>query len=186
MKMHLVIGVAAAALVAMPASANSNFDAQGVIEMTNDQLADFLADGSLDTAEASKLMDLIAVDEISRFALGKYARTADDAALSTYQTAFKGYLQNQLQSHLSDIGAVQFEIVNTIERDSDDIIVETTATGADAELSEVNWRLKKIGGTWKVVDVEAMGLWLAIEQRAQFDAKLGSNGGDVEALAADL
>lgn len=183
---RVMISLAVAALAVVPASANSSYDAKGVIELTNDQLADFLSDGTLQSSEASSLMDLIAVEEIGRFALGKYARTASDADLSAYNAAFSGYLQEQLQKHLSDVGAVQFEIVDTVERSADDVVVETSAEGADTKLSNVNWRLKKIDGQWKVIDVEAMGLWLAIEQRAQFDAKLGNSNGDVSALAASL
>lgn len=183
---RMMISLAFVAATAIPASASAALDARGVVEMTNDQLADFLSDGELQSAEASALMDLVAVEEIGRFALGKYARTAGEAEMTAYQTAFRDHLQAQLQTHLSDVGAVQFEIVDTIERSADDVVIETTASGSDTKLSNVNWRLKKVDGQWKVIDVEAMGLWLAIEQRAQFDAKLGESGGDVNALAGSL
>tara|TARA_B100000678_G_scaffold256316_1_gene234551 strand:+ start:3138 stop:3695 length:558 start_codon:yes stop_codon:yes gene_type:complete len=172
------------ALVA-PASAATTYDAKGVVEMANQQMIEFMADGTLDTNEANQLLDFVAVDEVGRFALGANARRASEEDLAAYQDAFEDYLVEQLQMHLGDLQGVEFQITGSVERAEDDVVIETEAVG-NSEYSDINWRVKKIDGQWKVIDVEAMGLWLAIEQRAQFDAKLGANGNDVGALAEEL
>lgn len=62
----------------------------------------------------------------------------------------------------------------------------TSVTNADGEQLPVSWRVKSFDGDWQIIDVEFEGLWLVIEQRAQFQATLDANGGDVGALADSL
>ncbi len=50
----------------------------------------------------------------------------------------------------------------------------------------VRWRVINRNGSWRVVDVQAFGLWLAIEQRAQIAAILDQNGGSIDDVIASL
>ncbi|MAK62313.1 MAG: hypothetical protein CMK09_15190 [Ponticaulis sp.] len=182
----VLITAAMATALALPGWANTSYEPEGVIEIANERLATYLEDGILQAGEAEEFLDMIAVEQVGRFVLGKNARSASEDEMTAFQTAFKGYLGEQLQTHLGDMENVSFKVTNKIERDAEDMVIETEVTGDADNLSEVNWRLNKIDGEWKIVDVEAMDMWLALEQRAQFDAKLDANGGDVAALAAEL
>lgn len=178
---------AVALLVAVPVQAATTFEPEGVIEVANEKVQTFLSDGTLDVSEAEELLDMLDVEAIGRFALGNNVRKASEEELVNYQTAFRGFLVKQLQTHLGDLTDVSFSVKDKIERSADDVIVETKVSGATSEkIDTLNWRLKNTDSGWKVVDIEAMGLWLAIEQRAQFDAKLQENGGDISALTASL
>lgn len=183
----MIVSAFAVAAAATPAFAMASDSAEAVVEAANNDIQSYLSDGTLDATEAEQLLEYINVEEIGRFALGSAARSASDAELAAYQDAFRGYLAEQLQTHLSDMAGVSFEIEDTVERREDDVVVETTAKGDGSEdLEDVSWRLKNDNGSWKVIDIQAMDLWLAIEQRSQFEAKLDENGGDISALTASL
>ena len=46
----------------------------------------------------------------------------------------------------------------------------------------MRWRLLERDGSWRLVDVEVHGLWLAIEQRAQVVAALSRPGTSVSSI----
>ena len=181
-----VTGLLAATALAGTAWATSATDASEIVTSVSSDIETYLSDNTLDQAEANELLDYIAVEEVGKFALGRAGRDASAEDMAAFQASFKNYLGEQLQIHLGELSGATFEVLDTVERATDDVIVETKVSGAGADVDQVNWRLQLIGGDWKVVDVEAMGLWLAIEQRAQFDAKLDANGGDIKSLAAEL
>lgn len=142
----------------------------------------YLEDGRLAPEEAQELLSYVDVTAIARFALGRYVRQVDDATFAAYRDAFERHLVDQLQTHLAQLSDGEVVIEGTVPRGDDQAIVHTEVTATDGDVMNVNWRLRRDDGTWEVIDVEAMGLWLAIEQRAQFSAELDRNGGDVAAL----
>jgi phospholipid transport system substrate-binding protein len=152
-----------------------------LVEDLSEQTVEFLQDDRLDKDEIDQLLDDVDVDGIARFALGKYSSriTADD--YRAYEAAFRSYLRDQMREQLTRFSDGDIEIEDANRRGNQSII-ETIVTKPDGETLDVNWRLRKSDAGWEVIDVEAMNLWLAIEQRAQFQAELDSTGGDFGAL----
>jgi phospholipid transport system substrate-binding protein len=50
----------------------------------------------------------------------------------------------------------------------------------------VSWRVLGEGGSWKVVDVQASGIWLAITEQQDFVSTIDNHGGDIDVLIAQL
>lgn len=181
-----LIACAVAAGLSLSAEARIQSTPEAVIDTVSSSAMSHLADNNLSENEANDLLSNVNVDAVSRFALGRYVRTASEAELESYNTAFRAYLADQLQTHLGNFAGGSFEIVDTVEREPGDVVVETSVTNADGEQLPVSWRVKSFDGDWQIIDVEFEGLWLVIEQRAQFQATLDANGGDVGALADSL
>ena len=178
-------GIIACALVsafALEAQARAMETPQELIDTVSQDAVDFLSDEVLSDEEAGALLGAVNVDAISRFALGRYVHQANDAELASYQNAFELYLADQLQTHMSNFSGSEFNVVDTVEREPGDVVVETQVTNAAGETFPVSWRVKSFDGDWQIIDVEFEGLWLIIEQRAQFQAALDANGGDISAL----
>lgn len=188
MKHIFLITSVLAMSAAMPAQARTTAGSQPelVIGSVSEDAASFLSDDTLSISEADALLERVNVEAVSRFALGRYVRTASEADLTAYNEAFRSYLTSQMQTHLDKFAGGQFEIINTVEREPGDVVVETRVTTTDGDNLPVSWRVKSFDGTWQIIDIEFEGLWLIIEQRAQFQATLDANGGDVGALAAGL
>lgn len=177
--------IAAASSLAIASIAFAETPDEIVVTATN-QAVSTMSDGALSAAEAEQILAHVDVDAIARFALGQYVRDITDEEFGSYRTAFAGYLVSQMQKHLERLQDGDVAIDGTLERGSDQAIVETEVTTRDGERMDVNWRLRDEDGTWRIIDIEAMDLWLAIEQRAQFTSELDKSGGDFAALTKKL
>ena len=174
-----------AALLAMPCMAQAQETAATVVENLSEQTVEFLEDNQLQKQEVDRLLADVDVDGIARFALGKYSSRLSADEYASYETAFRAYLREQLREQLVRFSGGDIEVEGA-ERRGNQSIIETTVTKPDGEQLDVNWRLRKSEKGWEVIDVEAMNLWLAIEQRAQFQADLDQSGGDISALVQTL
>ncbi|MEM6898206.1 MAG: ABC transporter substrate-binding protein [Pseudomonadota bacterium] len=156
------------------------------VQGTSSDVIAYLEDGALAPGEADRLLQSVDVESISRFALGRYIRTVDTDLLPAYQEAFYEHLKAALQTHLDRLSKGEIAVQTVIPKGDDQATVETEVTDEDGEELDVNWRLRREDGSWEIIDIEALGMWLAIEQRAQFTAILGNNGGDLEELIEEL
>lgn len=159
--------------------------AVNLVQQLAEDTQENLADNDLSASDIDRIMDEIDVDGVAAFVLGKYAETTTAEEYDAYEIAFRTYLRGQLQTHVEKFAGVGVQVTDTAERGSQSI-VETRVTKADGETAEIKWRLRRSGAGWQVIDIEAMDLWLAIEQRAQFVAELDQNGGDISALISTL
>ena len=64
----------------------------------------------------------------------------------------------------------EITVTGSKDRTPTDSIVETRVVRPGEAPQTVRWRVIEKNGDWRVVDVEVLGLWLAIEQRAQIAA----------------
>ena len=164
----------------------SKLDAQSIVSLAGNSAIEFLNDGELSEAEAQALIGFLDIQRVARFTLGRHARGLSDTKLERFQVAFENYASKQFQTHLSSFAGANLNIVDTVALKSTDAVVKTEIQTADGNVQKVNWRVLKRENQWNVVDVEALGFWFAIEQRAQFSAALEKSGGDIEALIATL
>ncbi|MFC7291199.1 MlaC/ttg2D family ABC transporter substrate-binding protein [Hirschia litorea] len=176
-----------ASAAAGAASANvDRSDASQVVTEAGQSAIKYLSDGALSESEAQDLLGFLDVERVAKFTLGRYGRTLDEADITRFTAAFEKYASHQFQTHLADFKGADLKVIETINRKPDDAVVKTEIKTATGEIQAVNWRLMKNDSQWNVVDVEALGFWFAIEQRAQFTAVLDKTGGDVDALIAKI
>lgn len=173
------------AALLLAAGAAGTEDPESLVETATDEAIGYLDDDVLSESEADSLLDYVDVDAVSRFALGQYVHRIDEAGYANYRSAMDAHLREALQSHLGQLAGGSVTILRTLEQAEDEVIVETEVDTGEERL-DVNWRLRRDAGSWKVIDVQARDLWLAIEQRAQFAAELDQSGGDIDALVASL
>lgn len=181
--MKKILIAATALAISFPAFAQS--EPTDLVETLSDQTMTFLDDETLTNTEIDRLLADVDVDGIARFALGKYFKRIEAAEYETYEDAFRTYLRGQMRDHLLRFAGGEMKVEDENQR-GNQVIVETRVARADGETLDVNWRLRNSDAGWEVIDVEAMNVWLAIEQRAQFQAELDKSGGDMSALIATL
>lgn len=182
---HALTGLALSlALLAQPAAA-SGATPEAVVETAVDRTLAALQDAHISDQEADEILKVIDVERVAQFTMGRHWRGMDEATQADFMTAFHSFARVQLREHLADFSEAEVEILRTVERKPGDAIVTTKVSGVDNKEHMVSWRVNENNG-WKVTDIEAMGLWFAIEQRAQFQAMLDKNGGDVSALIQEI
>lgn len=169
----------------LPASASPAGPVE-TVRATTEEAIGYLDDGTLDPGETHALLRSVDVEAVARFALGRHVHRLDDAQRMAYRAAFEDYLARQMRRHLDGIAGGEVAVTGEVPRSDTDVIVETEITTPDGTVQPVTWRMNRADGGWAVVDVQVNDLWLAIEQRAQFDAELDRSGGDIDALIRGL
>ena len=150
--------VAAAAIALAPLPALAGPEAEALI-------AGAAADISDPAKGEEAFTRSIDVAAVARFALGKHARRVSPDEQARFTAALSEFLTDTFRD--ADV-----EVLGSKDRSETDSIVATRVTREGEEPMIVRWRVIEREGEWRVVDVEVLGLWLAIEQRAQISAIL--------------
>lgn len=181
-----IAGILVASVLFYPAaSASTGASPEAVVNTAVERTLAALEDSQISNQEADGILELIDVERVAPFTMGRHWRTMDEATQARFVTAFRQFARSQLREHLSEFSQADVEILRTVERKPGDAIVTTKVSNGDAEEHVVSWRVTDNDG-WKVTDIEAMRLWFAIEQRAQFQAMLDKNGGNVSELISEI
>jgi len=129
------------------------------------------------------------VPKITDFVLGRYRRSLTAAQYGAFAEAFRDYADSVYESRLSDYHGQGLQVTGSIARSPDDVVVTSVITGAGAsgQASLVNWRVQRgSDGRWRVVDVQAQGVWLAIVEQQDFGSTLANHNGDISLLIHQL
>ncbi|MCI4645948.1 MAG: ABC transporter substrate-binding protein [Hyphomonadaceae bacterium] len=163
----------------LASAAHAGIEAETLIAET----ANELAAGAIDSEELDNVVDTSA---IARFTLGHHVRNLPEQDVQRFSAAFDRFLETTFDDQAARFSGAQIDVIGSVDRSARDSIVTTRVT-LPGELPEtVRWRVINRDGAWKVVDVQAFGLWLAIEQRAQIAAILDRNGASIDDVIASL
>ena len=114
----------------------------------------------------------IDIAAVARFALGKHVRTVSADEQARFTAALQDFLADTFRDNADKFRDARIDVLGSTDRSPTDSIVETRVSQQGGEPMIVRWRVIARDGEWRVVDVEVLGLWLAIEQRAQIAAIL--------------
>ena len=187
--------LALAAPAALLAQSTTADDAEAFVQTQANQVIETLTElkeGQTDLASVrqdfrNRIDALADVDRISNFVLGRYRRTASEADLNAFRTAFRNYAIGVYESELSAYAGQQLEVTGSVTRNPGDYIVRSRVFGGpEGQEYDVNWRILDTNGDLKAVDVEVLGVWLAQTQREQILSVIGDHGGDVNAATEML
>ncbi|KRA57228.1 toluene tolerance protein [Caulobacter sp. Root656] len=127
------------------------------------------------------------VPKITNFVLGKYARTVTPDQRQRFATAFRVYAESVYQNRISDYHGEVLKVTGSTVRKPGDVIVNTTISGGQiGQPLPVAWRVLGSGTSWKVVDVQFKGVWLAITQQQDFVSTIDNAGGNIDVLISQL
>lgn len=163
-------------------------DAETFVQGLADEAISILSNEALGTDEReagfrelfTKNADL---EKIGTFVLGPYARKMrSENLMDEYQAVFKDYVVAIYAGRFSGYSGQTFDVSGSAIK-NDEAIVQSAINLTDGnEPINVNWRLIKNGGSYKVIDVQVAGIWMAVEQRDQFTSYINNNGRDVKVL----
>jgi len=136
------------------------------------------------------LTSLTDIKRIALFTLGSARRTAPDADVNAFVDAFRDYAVAVYEARLGQYSGQTLKVTGSSEVKPGDWIVTTQLVDPNAKPGdqpiEVKFRVDQDGNRLAVIDVSVVGVWLAIEERAQFTAFLGQNGNDIHKLIDHL
>jgi phospholipid transport system substrate-binding protein len=137
------------------------------------------------------LTSLTDIKRIALFTLGAARRTASPSQIDGFVNAFREYAVAVYEARLSKYSDQTLRVTGSTERAPGDNIVKTVLVDPSAksdgeEPIEVDFRVLTDNGKYVVIDVSIAGVWLALEERDQFNAFLQQNNGGLPALTAHL
>jgi phospholipid transport system substrate-binding protein len=186
-----------ALLAAQPASAQAvrghgDPEAESFVQTQSQHALDILNDHAMGTAAKKQAFysfvnGIADVPRITDFVLGRYRRGLTPAQYSAFSETFRTYADSVYESRLSDYHGQQLKVTGSQVRQPGDVIVSSVVTGGtDGKPAPVLWRVLKGPNGWKVVDVNAVGVWLAVVEQQDFTSTLANNNGNIEVLIGQL
>jgi phospholipid transport system substrate-binding protein len=177
-----------------PAFAQSSRDAgaEQFVQGQGQRIITLLSNPSLSPSSKTQafkaIVDQIAdVPRITSFVLGKYARSITPAQMQRFAPVFRAYEQSVYETQLSNFHGKTLQVTGSVARRPGDVVVNTVISGGGlSQPLPLAWRVLGGGASWKVVDVQASGVWLAITQQQDFVSTIDNHGGDIDALISQL
>lgn len=137
-------------------------------------------------ALAAVFLDGFDVRAIGLFVLGVYGRTVSDSERRTYLDVFKDYVVQTYAVRFNSYAGEAFTVTRTTPDGEYGAWVFSDIGKTGDEPVEVQWRVRKVAGGYKIVDVVVEGVSLIVTQRSEFASVLQRNNGNVANLTAML
>jgi phospholipid transport system substrate-binding protein len=118
---------------------------------------------------------------VGRFCLGRFWRMATPQQQREYETLFRKVLITSITSKIGDYQGVRFTIGRTTPRPEGQVVA-TTIAGPKKPPAEVDWVVKDVNGSPKIVDVVAEGTSLRLTQRDDYASYIVQHNDSVQAL----
>jgi phospholipid transport system substrate-binding protein len=188
-------GAGAAYLAPATAAAQAARDqqAEAFVSAQSQRALSILSNRSLSQAQKAQqfrgFVDQVAdVRRITDFVLGKYRRTITPAQYQQFAQVFRAYTSDVYESRLDEYKGERFRVTGSAVRRPGDVVVNSVVSGGQMDQPRnVRWRvIKDQAGQWRVVDVEVLGIWLAITQQQDFVATVDNAGGNINVLINQL
>ncbi len=125
---------------------------------------------------------------LARLVLGKHWRKLDKAQRSEFVGVFEDAMVQQTLTIFGRYTGQTFDIVKVgADRTNPRLIaILTNVARSNGALAKVNWRIRKDGEGYKIVDIVAEGVSMALTLRQEYSAVIERSGGKVEGLIKEL
>lgn len=157
------------------------------IDLSNEILNLIRSDAQLAAADPARVRKFVAekvmpnVDflRMTRMSVGPKWKTATDAQKEELQQEFRETLTRVYSGALTSVKDQVAKLApNRVKPTEKDAVVRTLMVASGKPDIRINYRLKKLEGRWRIIDVDVEGIWLVENYRNQFASVINSSGID--------
>lgn len=134
----------------------------------------------------TKVMPHVDFQRITSSAVGRFWRQASPEQKQRLQDEFKTLLVRTYAGALTQVRdqTIALKPLRAAAEDTE-VVVKTEIRGPGRDPIQLDYRLEKTDGGWKIYDVNVLGIWLADQYRNSFAQEINANGIDglIKALA---
>jgi len=132
----------------------------------------------------TKVMPHVNFQRMTASAVGRHWKGATPEQQRRLQDEFKTLIVRTYAGALTQVKdqTVQLKPLRA-SADDTEVVVRTEVKGK-GEPIQLDYRLEKSGNTWKIYDVNVLGVWLVDQYRSSFSQEIGTGG--VDGLIAKL
>jgi len=186
----LIVGLVA---VASAARTQASADAGAFLARLGDQAIEQLTEPGLSENEKERRFrklfnESFDVPTIGRFVLGRYWRRASKAEQQAFLNVFEDMMVFRFLPVFSDYSGEKLKI-GTVRQFGDNpnyFNVTSEFFRNEGEPVQIDWRIRKDGDRFKILDVVAEGVSIAVTLRSEYSSVLKRNGGKVAELTKVL
>ena len=131
--------------------------------------------------------DALDLDFIGKYVLGRYWRTASPQQRTDFINTYRELNTKVWSERFDEFKGKNFEFKGTTPSNSaGQVFVNTIVPMEQGEPATVIWRVKQDGNNFKIVDIIIEKVSLTMANRNEYTAFIKNNGGNVDALIANL
>ena len=182
-----LVGVASG-LVLVPAWAQSPTDPSEFVRTTAQAVGDALGSGDVDGRMARVLEERLDMDYAARFTLGRYWNALQPADRTEYERLFRAYAMQVYRDRFRryyggswDVSRL-FRVTGQPRVGERDLVVPTELSPPDGGLIRIEWRLRRDGATFRVIDLAVENVSQALTTRQEFDSVITQRGGNPRSI----
>jgi len=162
-------------------------------EVSTDVLDAVKADKTIKSGDIKKVIALVDqkvlpyvnFQRMTSSAVGRYWKQATPDQQARLQNEFKLLLVRTYSGALSQVSSEQtVELKPMRSAPADPEVVVRTEIRGKGDPIQLDYRLEKAGDSWKIYDVNVLGVWLVENYRNSFAQEIGANG--IDGLIAKL
>ena len=131
----------------------------------------------------TKVMPHVNFQRMTASAVGRHWRGATPEQQKRLQDEFKILIVRTYAGALTQVKDQTVQVKPMRGGADDDVVVRTEVKGK-GEPIQLDYRLEKSGGGWKIYDVNVLGVWLVEQYKSSFAQEIGTGG--VDGLIAKL
>lgn len=193
---YMVFVLATATMLSFPITgplAARTPDAGAFLSGLNERAIQQLAEPGIEREEQERrfrilLEENFSIPTIGRFVLGRYRRGASAEEKRAFLSVFEDVIVKRYLPFFVEISTATLHIgpVSVNRNNPRFVSVASQIRGLRREPVSVEWRIRMINGKYKIVDIVAEGISLAMTLRSAYGAIISRHGGDVRALITNL
>lgn len=189
-KRVMTVSVAAFAIAAAAQATTPD----GLVKTLSNEVIDTVKnDKAMQSGDVGKIVDLVDAKVLPHMdfkrmtasAVGRNWRTATPEQQTKLQDEFKLLLVRTYAGALTEVRegtVVNLKPLRAAAEDTD--VVVRTEVKSKGEPIQLDYRLYKDGGTWKVYDMNVLGVWLVEQYKSSFQQEVTAGG--IDGLIAKL
>ena len=190
---HLAAVLVSSVMLAMPAAYAQDEAPDALIKrLSADVLDKIKADKTVQGGDMTRVMALVDSQimpnvnftRMTASAVGRSWRQATPEQQKKLQDEFKSLLIRTYSGALSQVKDQTINVKTLRSAAGDTEVVVRTEVLGRGEPVQLDYRLEKVGNSWKIYDLNVLGVWLVETYRSQFAQEINAKG--IDGLIATL
>ena len=181
------------ALFAAAAQAQASAGAETLIKQVSTEVIDTIkADAAIQGGDVQKVIALVDTkvmphvnfQRMTAAVVGRYWRQATPEQQKRLQEEFKTLLVRTYAGALTQVRDQTVQLKPSRNATTDTEVVVRTEVRGRGEPIQLDYRLEKSAESWKIYDVNVLGVWLVEQYRSSFAQEISASG--IDGLIAKL
>ncbi|HRO60739.1 MAG TPA: ABC transporter substrate-binding protein [Burkholderiaceae bacterium] len=142
--------------------------------------------GAVNRLVDEKVMPYVNFERMTALSAGRWWREATPEQRKQLMTEFRNMLLRTYSGALEQVGNQTLRMKPLrAEPGATDVIVRSEIVQPGREPIQLDYRMHKVGGNWKIYDLNILGIWIVETYRSQFnqEAQRGGVDGLIRSLA---